>query len=300
MRVREAPGLRSAPRDSIAARGARWSAAQIQERARACRTHRPHGQGHRRGDVPGTNCACLGIALTAPQASQPAPSPDAEAQCRIPRRHGHPELHASASGARRARQRARWRAPTPRRKNRALMAIAAADRARRASACSPPTRKDVEAAAQGAQARCRADRPPDAHAEGASRRWRTGCGRSRRCPIRSARSASCKYRPSGIQVGRMRVPLGVIGIIYESRPNVTADAAGAVHQVRQRRDPARRLGSAAFEPGDRRLRARGPARRRAARERGAGGRDHRPRRGRRADHACRSTSTSSCRAAARA
>jgi len=35
-----------------------------------------------------------------------------------------------------------------------------------------------------------------------------------------------KYRPSGIQVGMMRVPLGVIGIIYESRPNVTADAAG--------------------------------------------------------------------------
>jgi len=33
------------------------------------------------------------------------------------------------------------------------------------------------------------------------------------------------YRPSGIQLGRMRVPLGVVGIIYESRPNVTADAA---------------------------------------------------------------------------
>jgi glutamate-5-semialdehyde dehydrogenase len=33
-------------------------------------------------------------------------------------------------------------------------------------------------------------------------------------------------RPSGIEVGRMRVPLGVIGMIYESRPNVTADAAG--------------------------------------------------------------------------
>jgi glutamate-5-semialdehyde dehydrogenase len=33
------------------------------------------------------------------------------------------------------------------------------------------------------------------------------------------------YRPTGIQLGRMRVPLGVIGIIYESRPNVTADAA---------------------------------------------------------------------------
>lgn len=35
-----------------------------------------------------------------------------------------------------------------------------------------------------------------------------------------------RYRPSGIEVGKMRVPLGVIGIIYESRPNVTADAAG--------------------------------------------------------------------------
>jgi len=34
-----------------------------------------------------------------------------------------------------------------------------------------------------------------------------------------------RYRPSGLQVGKMRVPLGVIGIIYESRPNVTADAA---------------------------------------------------------------------------
>lgn len=35
-----------------------------------------------------------------------------------------------------------------------------------------------------------------------------------------------KYRPTGIQIGQMRVPLGVIGIIYEARPNVTVDAAG--------------------------------------------------------------------------
>jgi len=35
-----------------------------------------------------------------------------------------------------------------------------------------------------------------------------------------------KKRPSGIRIGRMRVPLGVVAIIYESRPNVTADAAG--------------------------------------------------------------------------
>ena len=38
--------------------------------------------------------------------------------------------------------------------------------------------------------------------------------------------SNLKYRPTGIQVGQMRVPLGVIGIIYESRPNVTVDAAG--------------------------------------------------------------------------
>jgi glutamate-5-semialdehyde dehydrogenase len=38
--------------------------------------------------------------------------------------------------------------------------------------------------------------------------------------------SNLKYRPSGIQIGQMRVPLGVIGIIYEARPNVTVDAAG--------------------------------------------------------------------------
>ena len=65
------------------------------------------------------------------------------------------------------------------------------------------------------------------------------------------------YRPSGIQVGRMRVPLGVIGIIYEARPNVTADAAGLCLKVRQRRHPARRFRGAACQSGDRRLREEG-------------------------------------------
>jgi glutamate-5-semialdehyde dehydrogenase len=46
-----------------------------------------------------------------------------------------------------------------------------------------------------------------------------------RCRIRSARSPSACSGPTGIEVARMRVPLGVVGIIYESRPNVTADAA---------------------------------------------------------------------------
>ena len=48
-----------------------------------------------------------------------------------------------------------------------------------------------------------------------------------------------RYRPTGIQVGKMRVPLGVIGIIYESRPNVTIDAAAPVPEIRQRQYSAR-------------------------------------------------------------
>jgi glutamate-5-semialdehyde dehydrogenase len=68
-----------------------------------------------------------------------------------------------------------------------------------------------------------------------------------------------RYRPTGIQVGHMRVPLGVIGIIYESRPNVI------VPEGRQCGDSSRRFGSDSLEQGNRRLRARGIARRRPAR-----------------------------------
>ena len=53
-----------------------------------------------------------------------------------------------------------------------------------------------------------------------------------------------KYRPTGIQVGRMRVPLGVIGIIYESRPNVTIDAAALCLKSGNATHSARRLGGA--------------------------------------------------------
>jgi glutamate-5-semialdehyde dehydrogenase len=54
-----------------------------------------------------------------------------------------------------------------------------------------------------------------------------------------------KNRPSGIQVGKMRVPLGVIGIIYESRPNVTIDAAGLC--IKSGNSTILRGGSEAFE-----------------------------------------------------
>jgi len=71
-----------------------------------------------------------------------------------------------------------------------------------------------------------------------------------------------RYRPSGIQVGMMRVPLGVIAIVYESRPNVTADAAalclksgnatilrGGSEAIRSNRAIARCIGAGLGEAG---------------------------------------------------
>jgi glutamate-5-semialdehyde dehydrogenase len=55
--------------------------------------------------------------------------------------------------------------------------------------------------------------------------------------------------PSGLDIARVAVPLGVIGIIYESRPNVTVDAGGAVPEIRQCRDPALRLGKSLVQSG---------------------------------------------------
>ena len=46
---------------------------------------------------------------------------------------------------------------------------------------------------------------------------------------------------NGITIERVKVPLGVVGVIYESRPNVTADAGALRAESWQRRDPARRL-----------------------------------------------------------
>ena len=58
----------------------------------------------------------------------------------------------------------------------------------------------------------------------ASRPWRAASRRSPRWPIPSAPSIAQWTRPNGLDIPRVRVPLGVIGIIYESRPNVTCDA----------------------------------------------------------------------------
>lgn len=52
-----------------------------------------------------------------------------------------------------------------------------------------------------------------------------GCRQVAALPDPVGEISDMSYRPSGIQLGKMRVPLGVIGIVYESRPNVTVDAA---------------------------------------------------------------------------
>ena len=90
--------------------------------------------------------------------------------------------------------------------------------------------------------------------------------RSRRSPIRSGEVTASWTRPNGLQISRVRVPLGVIGIIYESRPNVTADAGGALPQIRQRRDPAQRLRELPHLARHRQRAERGPGRGRVCRK----------------------------------
>ena len=84
-------------------------------------------------------------------------------------------------------------------------------------------------------------------------------------------------RPNGLDISRVSVPLGVIGIIYESRPNVTADAGGHRRQIRQCGDPARRLGKLSFVARAGRRAAPGAARGGAAGRRDPAGADPRPR-----------------------
>ena len=88
-------------------------------------------------------------------------------------------------------------------------------------------------------------------------------------------------RPNGLEITRVRVPLGVIAIIYENRPNVTSDAAGLVREGRQRGDPARLVDRAAVERRGRVGAARRARQARLARRRGDPRRRHRVRDGNR-------------------
>ncbi len=121
----------------------------------------------------------------------------------------------------RAASRAMARADTGR-KNEALGAIAAAIRAEVASLSEANARDVASARAHGLDAAAvdRLTLTPKAIETMAA-----GVEQVAALPDPIGEISGLSYRPSGIQVGRMRVPLGVIGIIYESRPNVTADAA---------------------------------------------------------------------------
>ena len=108
-------------------------------------------------------------------------------------------------------------------KNRALKLIAAAIR-RDAALLTAANQQDLEAARANGLAAALVDRLT--LSEKAIATMAEGLEQIAALPDPIGEITNMKYRPSGIQVGQMRVPLGVIGIIYEARPNVTVDAAG--------------------------------------------------------------------------
>ena len=108
-------------------------------------------------------------------------------------------------------------------KNRALSLIAAAIR-RDAEALRAANQKDLAAAKANGLAEAMLDRLT--LSDKAIATMAEGLEQIVSLPDPIGEISNMKYRPTGIQVGQMRVPLGVIGIIYEARPNVTVDAAG--------------------------------------------------------------------------
>jgi len=125
---------------------------------------------------------------------------------------------------RRARQAAREmaRAGTAA-KNRALLATAEAIRAA-APALQAANEQDLAAARKAGHDAAFVDRL--ALTDRAIADMAEGLAQIAALPDPVGEIGALRYRPTGIQVGQMRVPLGVIGIVYESRPNVTIDAAG--------------------------------------------------------------------------
>nr|WP_314629346.1 glutamate-5-semialdehyde dehydrogenase [uncultured Noviherbaspirillum sp.] len=108
-------------------------------------------------------------------------------------------------------------------KNRALTLIAAAIR-RDAALLKEANRRDLEAARGAGLAPAMLDRLT--LSDQAIATMAEGLEQIVALPDPIGEISNMKFRPTGIQVGQMRVPLGVIGIIFEARPNVTVDAAG--------------------------------------------------------------------------
>ena len=108
-------------------------------------------------------------------------------------------------------------------KNRALTLIAQAIR-RDAALLSAANQQDLQAARAAGLAEAMLDRLT--LSDKAIATMAEGLEQIAALPDPIGEISDMKFRPTGIQVGQMRVPLGVIGIIYEARPNVTVDAAG--------------------------------------------------------------------------
>ena len=108
-------------------------------------------------------------------------------------------------------------------KDRALLATAAAIRRERAALAAANAR-DLDAARAAGEDPAFVDRL--ALTDAVIESMAAGLEQIAALPDPIGEISDLRFRPTGIQVGRMRVPLGVIGIIYESRPNVTIDAAG--------------------------------------------------------------------------
>ncbi len=108
-------------------------------------------------------------------------------------------------------------------KNAALLAAADVLLARSDEILAANAADVAQAEADGTQ-RDR-DRPPAPHRRRASSRWPTGCDRLRGCPTRWARCSTAGCVRTACASSACRVPLGVVAIIYENRPNVTCDAA---------------------------------------------------------------------------
>ena len=136
--------------------------------------------------------------------------------------HNIPEYMQQVGRQARAAARAMARADTATR-NRALLAIADAVE-RDAALLVAANRRDLDAAAGAGLAPAMVERL--ALSDKAIGTMVAGLRQMVALPDPIGEISNMKFRPSGIQVGQMRVPLGVIGIIYEARPNVTIDAAG--------------------------------------------------------------------------
>lgn len=108
-------------------------------------------------------------------------------------------------------------------KNQALLLIAAAIR-RDADALRAANKRDLDAARANGLEAAMIDRLT--LSDKAIATMAEGLEQIAKLPDPIGGISNMKFMPSGIQVGQMRVPLGVIGIIYEARPNVTVDAAG--------------------------------------------------------------------------